>query len=500
MKSRKSVLITDLDNTLFDWVQLWHACFSAMLDKIIEISGVSEAQLKSEIRAVHRKHGTSEYAFLIEEIPSLRKKYPKEDLLHVFAPALSAYREERRKKLSLYPTVAESLLKIKGTGAKIVGYTESMAFYSNYRVRRLGLDGVFDVIFSPKDHGVPKGMSKEQIRKYPATQYDLKFTRHEHTPEGELKPNKDILLSIIKHIHALPEDCIYIGDSLFKDVAMAKDAGVSDVWASYGQSQSTSAYQLLREVTHWSDADVEREKKILQRGISSSLELKNSFNELFDAFKFGSGGSYYEITKTLPLSSDDKKNIIDIWKTIVEVQQHFNDIEMRIRSVLVSLVLASGAAFGFLIDKNSMIEIGEVKIQYALLVPIFGIIGTFLFYFMDRHWYHRLLLGSVKHGLEIEKKYAAELPELALTDAIGRESPVKVRGWLTQKIANLVVSNDFYKKNKILRSDSKIEFFYKSIVLLFTFVFAMTLLFGGMLINNKGIIPGISAKFYQVNE
>ena len=260
-------MITDLDNTLFDWVHLWHSCFSAMLEKITEISGVPEAVLKSEIKAVHQMHGTSEYAFLVEELPCLLLKFPGKDLTKVFAPAIAAYREQRRKELRLYPSVAETLLKVKGTGARIIGYTESMAFYSNYRVRRLGLDGVFDAIFSPPDHDIPKGMSVEQLRKYPATKYEFAHTKHHNTPRGELKPNKDVLLSIIARVGAKAEECVYAGDSLVKDVAMAKDAEVSDVWAKYGLTQDTDVHQLLREVTHWSKADVEREKKISEREI-----------------------------------------------------------------------------------------------------------------------------------------------------------------------------------------------------------------------------------------
>jgi hypothetical protein len=62
----KKVLITDLDNTLFDWVALWCACFTAMMNKVVEISGIPVEDLKPEIRRVHQRHGTSEYSFLLE--------------------------------------------------------------------------------------------------------------------------------------------------------------------------------------------------------------------------------------------------------------------------------------------------------------------------------------------------------------------------------------------------------------------------------------------------
>ena len=282
----KIVLITDLDNTLYDWVHLWVQCFSAMFSKIVEISGIDPAVLKSEIRAVHQKYGTSEYAFLIEELPSLQKKFPSEKLLDRFQPAIDAFREQRRLNLKLYPTVAEALLRIKGSGTKVVGYTESMAFYSNYRVRRLGLDGVFDYIFSPEDHDVPADFSVEDVRQYPASHYQFKYTKHEHTPPGALKPNVAVLSDIIKKINATTDQCVYVGDSLMKDVAMAHELGVSNAWAEYGTAQHTPGYELLREVTHWSDEDVEREKRIMERPKPPALALRN-FGEILHHFQFG---------------------------------------------------------------------------------------------------------------------------------------------------------------------------------------------------------------------
>jgi phosphoglycolate phosphatase len=54
MPSNKYALITDLDNKLFDWVDLWVNCFSAMLESIVEISGIPKEQLVPEIAAVHQ--------------------------------------------------------------------------------------------------------------------------------------------------------------------------------------------------------------------------------------------------------------------------------------------------------------------------------------------------------------------------------------------------------------------------------------------------------------
>lgn len=284
---RKKVLITDLDNTLFDWVSLWHSCFTAMMTKVEEISGIPFDDLKPEVRAVHQRHGTSEYSFLLEELPSLSRKYPNENIVEVLQPAIDAYRTERRRSLALYPSVAETLLKIKGSGAALVGYTESMAFYSNYRMRRLGLDGVFDFMFSPKDHDIPAHLPLEEIRKYPAVAYALRYTRHEHTPPNSFKPDAAVLLRIIEDLGVDKTECVYVGDSLVKDVAMARDAGVADAYARYGRVQHSEAYALLREVTHWTDADVDREKRIGEREIAPATVLDATFSQILDHFEFG---------------------------------------------------------------------------------------------------------------------------------------------------------------------------------------------------------------------
>ncbi|WP_372885592.1 HAD family hydrolase, partial [Shimia sp.] len=163
----KKLLITDLDNTLFDWVDIWYQSFSAMLNKLTEISGISSEVLIPEIRRVHQQHGTSEYAFLLEELPSLRTKFRGKTVVEECAEAITAYRQARAAALKLYPTVLETLDTLKANGVSVFAYTESMAFYSSYRVRKLDLDGRIDVLFSPMDHDLPRGLTTEDLRKYP---------------------------------------------------------------------------------------------------------------------------------------------------------------------------------------------------------------------------------------------------------------------------------------------------------------------------------------------
>src|SRR5581483_7760245 len=277
---------------------------------------------------------------------------------------------------------------------------------------------------------------------------------------------------------------------------MAKDAGVDDAWAKYGQSQNTPAYQLLREVTHWSDEDVEREKRISQRSIKPSRELAG-FNDLFEYFRFGSGQAYYELSTKAELTTEQRNTIVGIWKTVVDVQQHFNDISMRIRGLFITLILALSAAIGFLAEKDLKLDISNVTIHYAVFVPLGGIVGTLLFYFIDRYWYHRLLIGSVNQGAFIEDKHRFDIPEIRLSQEIGAASPIELTRPITKLLARIIVRDKAYKEDKRIHSTAKIELFYKPIVYIFFGVFVIMTIAGGLLINKSSLIDVAIKKYHS---
>ena len=260
---QKRILITDVDNTLLDWQDLWYQTFSAMIGSVIEIAGVDPELLYAQCSIIHQKYGTSEYSRLLEELPCLQELYG-DKILTVMAPAIDAFRDVRRRVLQLYPTVEETLKALKAAGVIIAAFTESKAFYTNYRFRKLGLDGLIDYLYSPEDHSMPDETSG--TRYYEPDSYKFKETIHRFTPEGEVKPNPEILLDIISDLGASTDEVVYVGDNILKDVFMAQQAGVTDVHALYGASQHKPEYELLRKVTHWTPEMVERERNALKPG------------------------------------------------------------------------------------------------------------------------------------------------------------------------------------------------------------------------------------------
>lgn len=277
---KKKALITDVDNTLYDWFDIWHSCFTAMLNKTLEISGIEREQLIKDIQTVFRRHHTSEYSFVLEECESLSNLYG-DSLRQKLDPAIEAFRLARNDSLKLYETVKETLEELKERDIKIIAFTESLQYYTLARLKKLGLDTLIDALYSPPDN-------ESKFIELKSKKIETPLITKTILP-NELKPNPHVLKTIIQENNLTPEQCIYLGDSEIKDIQMANDAGVFSVLASYGSLHFESRlddYNLLRAVSHWSDEDIQREKELKERKREVAADFTaNSFRDILRFFE-----------------------------------------------------------------------------------------------------------------------------------------------------------------------------------------------------------------------
>ena len=107
------------------------------------------------------------------------------------------------------------------------------------------------------------------------------------------------------------------------------------------------------------------------------------------------------------------KLLMEAWKKTVDVQQHFNDTEMRIRNLALTIIGAV-VAFARVLDVGGD-HSGHLVNPGLLFLALTVLVGAF--WFMDRHWYHRLLLGAVLEGAELERR----LTELGVQVGLGTQ-------------------------------------------------------------------------------
>lgn len=287
-RTEVSLLVMDLDNTAWDWFKAWHASFGPMLERLAAQSGVAQEQLEREIRQVHQRRGTAEYSYLLAELPSLQRLHGEDaDLLAEYNDALHVLNKERKQHTRLYDGVRETLRFVRQCGVPVVAYTESISFWTEWRVRQVELDGLLDVLYSSPDHDWPDDVDVADLRTKPADEYGLKITEHRHVPRGVTKPNTAVLTTILSDYKVDPTRTVYIGDSLTKDILMAQAAGVHDVHAAYGVSDQRQGYDLLRRVSHWPDAVIERERDAAAGQIPiEATSTVHRFDQLLELFNF----------------------------------------------------------------------------------------------------------------------------------------------------------------------------------------------------------------------
>jgi FMN phosphatase YigB (HAD superfamily) len=276
-----SLVITDLDNTLYDWVGTWHKWFVEMIQYLKNKSGCSENTIELEFAKLHKRYQTVEFNYSLEEIESLINALSLHSTKEIYEEINKLYLDANLQFASLYPNVLHSLLKIKNTGALIVGFTDSPKPFSLFRVKELKLDKVIDRIYGP-DLDFNSRSSISNVSSSNNTNiFDFK-----KIPLGMSKPNQAILDLILNDYNISRTEAIYIGDSLIRDVSMAKSASVIDVWAKYGDSINRPEYDLLRRVSHWSKQKIDNEKLLSTLEIKPTYCLESSFKDILDFFDF----------------------------------------------------------------------------------------------------------------------------------------------------------------------------------------------------------------------
>jgi hypothetical protein len=120
---------------------------------------------------------------------------------------------------------------------------------------------------------------------------------------------------------------------------------------------------------------------------------------------------------------------IEIWKKIVDVQQHFNDLELRIRNFALIVTGAFLGLGGYAIKDGGMFSAWGWQVSVAGVVVFVAVFPLLAFYFMDRFWYHRLLEGAVAAGAEAEKALKGLGYSVELGSNISSNSPIPLGRW-----------------------------------------------------------------------
>jgi phosphoglycolate phosphatase len=134
---QQSVLLADIDNTLYDWPSFFAPSLRAMIHVLSRELRVKENQLYEEFKTVFKRHGSLEYAFVVQELDCVRS-LELERVRKLVGVARGAFNRVRRKHLAPYPGVRETLEWLHRQDVLVVGITNSPLYRAQHRLFDLG--------------------------------------------------------------------------------------------------------------------------------------------------------------------------------------------------------------------------------------------------------------------------------------------------------------------------------------------------------------------------
>lgn len=247
----KNLLVFDIDNTLFNWVDSVVPAIRAMVGVASDITGIPIDEITNSLRAEHQRRHSVEHPYSLADSEIIKAHFDGTDFKarkEALREAFEAFDRVRSTTLSAYDGVHDVLSELHKR-YNLVAYTESSVIGSSYRLQALELEGYFDHVYcgdiavdQPERERFSRALGLFDQDKYVLLDPSLR------------KPSPEVLFSIQEK---MGEPILqYIGDSLYKDVKMAQQANVTGVWAKYGTHHKPENSSFLVTISHWSETEI----------------------------------------------------------------------------------------------------------------------------------------------------------------------------------------------------------------------------------------------------
>ena len=258
------LFVTDIDNTLFDWVGYYVVAIRALLAEVEAITRVPKAQLYCEARDVFTAHASIEYPFVVQELPSVIQHFGDDIdgmLRQVVNPARAAFLAAGAVKLTPFAGVVATLTELRRRCPQLpcVALTDAPRYVAMWKLNKLGLLPFFDAVYGLPDPRLPTHEKLARVKV--DSEILLKHvSRHNFAFAGKVrilpdeyeKPGTRGLKTVLMdyELDEAPAEVrrsvVWVGDNRRKDVALGKRLGVFTAWAEYGIA-SASDVLLLAE-------------------------------------------------------------------------------------------------------------------------------------------------------------------------------------------------------------------------------------------------------------
>jgi phosphoglycolate phosphatase len=293
MGESKRAVILDLDGTLYSWIDFYGPSFRAMVHSLNKLLDIDEEDLIESFKKVYQKHGSVEYSFSVQELDIWEDlDWSDEEIRDIaIKAARGAFRRARKRYLKLFTGVKETLDWFTYEDIIIFASTDAPYFHAEKRLKSLGIDKYFAGLICLKFNQIPNILPLDVQKKINQDSYQSRIPHIIEINKEYLKPDPTPLINLILEFNLDKNRTFYVGDSLEKDILLAQEVGVIDIWAKYGkESYQQKNLDTIIKITPWNKEDV-------KKSISISKEINPSFtiNEFSELINIMGAEKYHQL-------------------------------------------------------------------------------------------------------------------------------------------------------------------------------------------------------------
>lgn len=262
--SKVKLIVTDIDNTVFDWVSYYVNAFAAMVNFLSDLTKIPYSKLASEARDVFTNYASTEFPFLAQEMPSIVEYYKydiERMLVEAVDPARDAFLKAAEPYLTTYSGVIETFatLRKKHPNIPIAALTDAPRYVAMWKLNKLKILNYFHAVYGLGDPRIPVCKVTKKIKVHPdllvkhLERKDFGFTgKIRVLPDDYEKPGTKGFKTVLMDydLDEKKEDrasVLWIGDNRRKDVALGNKVGVMTCWARYGTKIDSDLLRRLNE-------------------------------------------------------------------------------------------------------------------------------------------------------------------------------------------------------------------------------------------------------------
>jgi len=276
------LLITDLDNTLYNWMDYFAPSFRGMVHALSREMNVEEDFLYAEFKKVFSKSGSVEYSFAIQELEFVQQ-LSKEEIQKFVDLGKQVFSRVRQKNLVPYDGVEQTLKWATQAGILVIGVSNAPLFHAQRRLTKLNIDKYFYGLAAWEGNETPDNEHTTKItERVKNNSYRSRVKRLWSFTKDETKPSNLGYKRVITDLANDFSSTYIVGDSIAKDIEPAMELGAIGIWAKYGLDFERKNYETVLKITPWTDK--KQEEAYLHKTKEPDYTI-NSFSEIMGIVK-----------------------------------------------------------------------------------------------------------------------------------------------------------------------------------------------------------------------